>query len=61
MGLLDRRGGSDGATRCKMQEKLLSIADDSWIEDEQGDRVYKADGKALRLCSTFILEDAAGA
>ncbi len=44
-----------------MQEKLLSIGDDSWIEDSEGRRAFKVDGKALRVRDTFILEDASGA
>ena len=43
-----------------MREKLASIGDDSWIEDEQGERVYKVDGKALRVRKTFVLEDRSG-
>ena len=43
-----------------MREKLVSIGDDSWIEDEQGERVYKVDGKALRIRDTFVLEDRDG-
>jgi uncharacterized protein YxjI len=43
-----------------MREKLLSIGDDFWIEDEQGKRAYKVDGKAIRVRDTFVLEDASG-
>jgi uncharacterized protein YxjI len=43
-----------------MHEKLASIGDDAWIEDDHGDRIYKVDGKALRLRDTFILEDRDG-
>ena len=43
-----------------MREKLASIGDDSWIEDDQGDRVYKVDGKAMRVRDTFVLEDRDG-
>ena len=43
-----------------MKEKLLSIGDDSWIEDDQGERVYKVDGKAMRIRDTFVLEDRDG-
>jgi len=57
MGL--RHHGLDGPT-FQMREKLLSIGDDFWIEDAQGNRVFKVDGKALRLRQTFILEDAHG-
>ena len=46
--------------RFQMREKLLSIGDDSWIEDESGDHVYKVDGKAMRIRDTFILEDRDG-
>ena len=54
----DRRGG--GATRYRMQEKLLSIGDDSWVEDEAGNKVYKVNGKALRVRDTGVLEDLSG-
>jgi len=43
-----------------MREKLLSFGDDYWIEDSDGERVYRVDGKALRLRSTVDLEDAHG-
>jgi len=43
-----------------MREKLASIGDDFWIEDEGGNRAYRVDGKALRLRDTFVLEDASG-
>jgi len=43
-----------------MREKLLSIGDDSWVDDEAGNHVYKANGKAMRLRETFVLEDPAG-
>ncbi len=44
-----------------MREKLASIGDDSWIEDEHGNKVFKVDGKAMRVRDTFILKDMAGA
>ena len=43
-----------------MREKLLSIGDDSWIEDEHGTKVFKVNGKAMRIRDTFVLEDAQG-
>ena len=43
-----------------MREKLLSIGDDFWIEDDTGQRVYKVNGKALRLRKTLIFEDPQG-
>ena len=39
------RGGD--ATRYQMRQKLVSIGDDFWIENDRGERVYKVDGKAL--------------
>jgi uncharacterized protein YxjI len=49
-----------GGERFLMREKLLSIGDDFWIEDGQGERAYKVNGKALRLRKTFVLEDGSG-
>jgi uncharacterized protein YxjI len=43
-----------------MRQKLVAIGDDSWIEDEEGRRVFKVNGKALRVRDTLIFEDAAG-
>jgi uncharacterized protein YxjI len=61
MGLRDRRGGGGGGHhRFQMRTKVMSIGDDSWIEDENGSKVYKANGKALHLRKKFILEDASG-
>jgi uncharacterized protein YxjI len=53
------RGGT--ATRYQMRQKMVSIGDDFWIENEAGQRVYKVDGKALRVRQTLIFEDAHGA
>jgi uncharacterized protein YxjI len=59
----DRRHHQDGPVvqRYQMREKLLSIGDDYWIENDSGERAYKVDGKALRLRDTFELRDASGA
>jgi uncharacterized protein YxjI len=46
--------------RYRMRQKLISIGDDYWIEDEAGQRVFRVDGKAFRLRKTFVLEDASG-
>ena len=53
-------GGGAEKTRYQMREKLVSIGDDYFIENEHGQRVYKVDGKALRIRKTFILEDPSG-
>jgi uncharacterized protein YxjI len=55
----ERRGGG-GADHYRMREKLVSIGDDYWIENDRRERVYKVDGKALRLRKTLIFEDANG-
>jgi uncharacterized protein YxjI len=43
-----------------MRQRLISIGDDYWIEDDQGRRAFRVDGKALRVRKTFVLEDAGG-
>ena len=70
MGLRDRRderrnerdtfGRGGTAARYQMRQKLLSIGDDYWIENGDGERVYRVDGKAVRLRDTLDLEDANG-
>jgi uncharacterized protein YxjI len=52
------RGGA--ATRYQMRQKLISIGDDFWIENERGERVYKVDGKVLRIRKTLAFEDLQG-
>jgi uncharacterized protein YxjI len=43
-----------------MCEKMFSIGDDFWIENQAGERTFKVDGKALRLRDTLILQDPSG-
>jgi uncharacterized protein YxjI len=47
-------------TRYTLREKLVSIGDDSWIDDADGNHVYKVDGKALRVRRTLIVETPSG-
>jgi uncharacterized protein YxjI len=54
----DRRG--EGATAYRMRQKLASIGDDYWIEDDRGERVFKVNGKALRIRKTLVFEDVSG-
>ena len=54
----ERRGG--GATHYQMRQKLASIGDDFWIQDDHGNRAYKVDGKAVRVRDTLVFEDAQG-
>ena len=58
--LRGRRDEPDGGRRFQMHEKMFSIGDDYWIEDESGERAYRVNGKAIRLRDTWVLEDAAG-
>ncbi len=53
-------GGGGGKSHYQMREKMISIGDDFWIENDHGQKVFKVDGKALRVRQTLILEDAQG-
>ena len=44
--------------RFQMREKMMSIGDDYWIEDDAGDKAFKVNGKAMRIRDTWVLEDA---
>ena len=59
MAFLHRHHDEPGA-RYQMREKLVSIGDDFWIENDAGERVFKVDGKALRVRSTLIVETLSG-
>jgi uncharacterized protein YxjI len=48
------------SNRYKIRQKMFSIGDDFWIENQDGKRVFKVDGKALRLRKTLIFEDMNG-
>jgi uncharacterized protein YxjI len=43
-----------------MQQQLIAIGKNFWIENEQGQRAFKVDGKALRIRDTLKFEDAQG-
>lgn len=58
MGLFNR--DSNDPVRFRMREEILSIGDDAWIENEDGDHVYRVNGKAMRLTETIALEDTDG-
>jgi uncharacterized protein YxjI len=47
-------------TRYKISQKLISIGDDFWIENQEGKKVFKVDGKALRIRKTLVFEDMNG-
>jgi uncharacterized protein YxjI len=55
------RGRRDsGRTKYRMREKLFAIGDDFWIENEDGEHVFKVNGKALRIRDTLVLETPGG-
>ena len=61
MGLLRNRDrGAAVGSRYQMRQRMISIGDDYWIEDEDGKRAFRVDGKALRIRKTLVLEDASG-
>ena len=43
-----------------MRQQMLTIGDDFWIENDRGEKVYKIDGKALRVRNTLLMEDRSG-
>jgi len=47
-------------TRYKIRQKLVSIGDDFWIENDKGKKVFKVDGKVLRIRKTLVFEDTNG-
>ena len=51
----ERQGGEK--VRYQMRQKLVSIGDDFYIEDAQGRKAFKVDGKALRARNTLIFRD----
>jgi uncharacterized protein YxjI len=60
MPLLRGRREDVKPNRYRMREKLFAIGDDFWIEDDQGERVFKVNGKALRVRDTLVLESPRG-
>jgi uncharacterized protein YxjI len=48
---------ADSTTRYRMVEKLISIGDDFWIQNDSGQRVFKVDGKSLRVRDTLVFRD----
>jgi uncharacterized protein YxjI len=43
-----------------MRQRMVSIGQDFWIENDSGQKVFKVDGKAVRVRDTLIFEDAHG-
>ena len=53
-------GDGPGANTYQMHQRMFAIGDDFWIENGAGQRVFKVDGKALRIRKTLELQDATG-
>ena len=57
-----RQGGGpvDQGARYLLREKLLSIGDDFWIENDRGERIFHVDAKVLRVRDTVLIKDRDG-
>lgn len=60
MGLLHHRSEEGHPNRYIMKERLLAIAEDFYIENDQGLRCYWVDGKALRVRETILFREPNG-
>ena len=60
MGFLRRDKSDDEGLRFQMRQRMLSIGDDYWIENSDGVKTFKVDGKALRIRDTWTLQDERG-
>jgi len=54
------RGGGHDVTHYQMRQRMISIGDDYVIENDRGERVFRLDGKALRVRKTIVFEDIDG-
>jgi uncharacterized protein YxjI len=52
--------GAPAGNRYLLREKLLSLGDDFWIENDRGERIFKVDDKVLRARDTVIVKDTDG-
>ena len=53
-------GRKGSATRYQMRQKLIAFGNDFYIENEAGQRVFKVDGKVLRVRDTLKFKDMGG-
>jgi len=56
----EARGDGHEVTRYQMRQRMISIGDDYVIENDRGERVFRLDGKALRVRKTIVFEDIDG-
>ena len=57
MALRRRNRDEPSLRRFQMRERLISIGDDYWIEDDAGQRAIKVNGKVARIRDSWVLED----
>ena len=55
-----RRGRAPVFRRYQMRQKLIAFGDDFYIENEQGQKAFKVDGKVLRVRDTLVFKDMQG-
>ena len=56
----ERRGQAPVFKRYQMRQKLVAFGNDFYIENEQGQKVFKVDGKVLRVRDTLVFKDMQG-
>src|SRR5262245_19833520 len=56
-----RRGDdNNGIQHYQMRQNLIDIGDDFWIENDRGQRMFRVDGKGVRVRKTLLFEDTHG-
>ena len=55
-----RPGRLGRPSRYRMVQRMVAIGDDFFIQDDQGNRAYQVDGKALRARDTLVFRDMNG-
>jgi uncharacterized protein YxjI len=53
-------GRKGTANRYQMRQRLVAIGDDFFIENEAGQKVFKVDGKVLRVRDKLVFRDMQG-
>jgi uncharacterized protein YxjI len=56
----ERRGDGPRYNRYQMRQKLVAFGNDFYIENEQGQKAFKVDGKVLRVRDTLKFRDMQG-
>ncbi|MEL6268802.1 MAG: LURP-one-related family protein [Chloroflexota bacterium] len=55
-----RKGNTDVPKRYQLHQKLITLGDDFYIEDENGDQVFHVDGKLFAIRETLSFNDMDG-